>query len=169
MHPHTWPRDLIEAWRRRAFGVEDNWRLRCRPSSARCLTRSCGDLPRYRRSHLGLHLQHSQAAGGSMRNTGFLLQWRVARAPMWNVWHLRNNFNFSHPKKAPFITKIKKSLNVALENIVKRLSTVSVSSFMIEKMLVFFVITRMSQKFSSFAKLMIDVKIALSCSNDFVI
>lgn len=63
MHPHTWPQDLIEAWRRRAFAVERNWLLRCRPFSARCLTRSCEDLPLYRRSHLALHLQHSQTAG----------------------------------------------------------------------------------------------------------
>lgn len=69
--------------------------------------------------------QPSSGGGGPVRNTRFLLQWRVAGAPMWNVWHLRNNFNFSHPNKTPFITKKKKkkSLNVALENIVKGLST----------------------------------------------
>lgn len=72
MHPHTWPQDLIEAWGRSGFGVKNNWPLRYRPSSKRCQTRSCEDLPPYHRSHLCLHLEQQGNNRQPVRNNEHL-------------------------------------------------------------------------------------------------
>lgn len=122
MHPHTWPQDLIEAWGRSGFGVKNNWPLRYRPSSKRCQTRSCEDLPLYHRSHLCLHLEQRETAGSqwetlSSTARGLWEQWSTEHLSL-SFLYLMLRYNFTS-WRCSFQIKNLKSFNVALQNIVE--------------------------------------------------
>lgn len=60
MRPHARPEVHTEVWGSKGFTDKNNWLLRCRPSSKRCRTPSCADLPLNLRSRLCLHLTERQ-------------------------------------------------------------------------------------------------------------
>lgn len=53
-----------------SFTADNHWLLKCKPSSARCPTPSCADLPPNLHSHLCLHLTGGQRAGSDNEADG---------------------------------------------------------------------------------------------------
>lgn len=59
-----------ELWVSGSFTADNHWLLKCKPSSARCPTPSCADLPPNLHSHLCLHLTGGQRAGSDNEADG---------------------------------------------------------------------------------------------------